>query len=186
MTPKKRRQWARVFLNAKRHGLGRLKLILFSVACARNVGSLVPFFMAVRVVRRVAPTRSPAWQLPPMWAPRALGVLAVGIATWGILTLSANWTPNVTPELDVEDSEVPEWFFTGQGDAGVVAKKMPSTRMKGQQAPPCGSAPLQFVINDACWIRADGPAPCGDIYEHEGRCYIPVVEKKRTPTGVDE
>ena len=185
MTPQKRREWARVFLSARRHGLGRLKLILFSIACARNVGSLVPLLLAVRVVHRVAPTRSPAWQLPPTWAPRALGVLAMGIITWGVLTLSAR-LPSATPELETEDCEVPEWILTAQGDAGVVAKKMPSKRMKGQQAPPCGDIPVQVLLNDACWIEAVPRPPCGDLYEKEERCYIPVVEKKRPPTSVDE
>ena len=183
MTPQKRREWARVFLSARRHGLGRLKLIRFSVACARNVGSLVPFLLAVRVVSRVAPMRSPAWQLPPMWAPRALGVLAVGLVTWGILTLSARM-PSAAPELEVEDCEVPEWLLTSQGDAGVVAKKMPSKRMKGQQALPCEEP--RVLLNDACWDRLERTPPCDEYYEYEGRCYIPVVEKTRPPTSVDD
>ena len=182
MTPQKRREWARVFLSARRHGLGRLKRILFSIACARNVGSLVPLLLAVRVVHRVAATRNPTWQLPPMWAPRALGVLAVGLVTWGVLTLSARM-PSATPEREVEDCEVPEWLITGQGDAGVVAKKMPSTRMRGQQAPPCDT--VQVPLNDACWSELVQKPPCGDYYENEGRCYIPVIEKKRLPTSVD-
>jgi hypothetical protein len=186
MTPKKRREWARVFLSARRQ-LGGLELILFSVACATDQRSLVPLLLAVRVVCRVAATQGrgwkvrPAWHLPPTWAPRALGALAVGIAVWGVLTLSQRWTPREM-NVEVEDCEMPEWLLADQGDAGVVAKKMPSKRMKGQQASPC-EEPL-VLLNDACWSELVQRPPCGDFYEYEGRCYVPIVEKKRPPTSV--
>jgi hypothetical protein len=190
MTPQKRREWARVLLSARRHGLGGLKLILFSVACAREVGSAVPLLLAVRVVRRIALTQTrgwsvrPAWHLPPTWIPRAVGVIAASIAAWGVVSLSDRWPSRTDMEVEVEDTEVPEWLLADQGDAGVVAKKMPSKKMRGQQPPPC--EPVHYSINDGCWIRADYPAPCGDLYEHEGRCYVPVVEKKRAPTSVGD
>ncbi|ATB37147.1 hypothetical protein CYFUS_002568 [Cystobacter fuscus] len=186
MTPKKRWEWARVFISARQQGLGRLRLILFSVECARQLGTVVPFRVALRVVPRVAPTRGrvarAAWHAPPTWAPRAVGAIAMGIAIWGVLTLSEGPAPHA--EMEVEDTEVPEWILTGQGDAGVVAKKMPSKRMKGQAAPPC-TLP-QVLLNDACWEEMKRTAPCEDFYEHEGRCYVPIVEKKRAPTSVDE
>jgi hypothetical protein len=192
MTPIKRREWARVLLSARRHGLGGLKLLLFSVACAWEVGSAVPFLLAVRVVRRLVPTQSggwsvrPAWHLPPTWAPRVVGVVAVSIAAWGVLTLSDSRTPRAKVEVDVREYEVQEWFITSGDNAGVVAKKMPSTRMKGQLAPPCGKAPAQVVLNDGCWAEMAAPPPCGDLYEYEGLCYIPVAEKKRPPTSVGD
>ena len=186
MTPKKRREWARVFISGRQQGLGGLRLILISVGCARQVGSVVPFLVALRVVPRVAPTRGRvvrvAWHAPPTWAPRAVGASAVGIALWGVLMLSEGPAPRT--EWEVEDTEVPEWILTGQGDAGVVAKKMPGKRMKGQAAPPC-EAP-QVPLNDACWARLEQLPPCGDFYEAEGGCYVPIVEKKRAPTSVDE
>jgi hypothetical protein len=188
MTPKKRREWARVFLSARRHGLGGLTLILFSVACAADQRSAVPLLLAVRVVRRIAPARSrgwsvrPVWHLPPTWIPRAVGVLAVGVAVWGVMTLSQRWPSRTT--VQVEDCEVPEWLLVGQGDAGVVAKKMPSKRMKGQQAPPCDEP--RVLLNDACWDEMKRAPPCDEYYEYEGRCYVPGVEKKRLPTSVGE
>ncbi|MFY0573176.1 hypothetical protein ACN28S_01345 [Cystobacter fuscus] len=72
-----------------------------------------------------------AWHAPPTWASRAVGAIAVGIAIRGVLTLSEGPAPHA--EMEVEDTEVPEWILTGQGDAGVVAKKMPSKRMKGRR-----------------------------------------------------
>ncbi len=192
MTPKKRRQWARVFLSARQHGLGGLRLLHFSVACARAMGSVEPVLLAMRVVCRAAPARRgrrrarPIWHLAPPWFPRAMGALAVCMAVWGLLMLGDSWAPRAKWALEVEDVEVPEWLLTGPGDAGVVAKKMPSKRMKGQQAPPCGDTPTQVLLNDACWMEMVARPPCGDLYEHEGRCYVPVIEKKRLPTSVGE
>ncbi|WP_434382347.1 hypothetical protein [Melittangium boletus] len=109
-------------------------------------------------------------------------MIAAGITLLGILTLSGG--PEPRAELEVEDSEVPEWLITRQGDAGVVAKKMPRKRMKGQAAPPCEEPNL--ALSDACWARLEQLPPCGDFYEQEGRCYVPIVEKKRLPTSVKE
>ena len=189
MTPKKRREWARVFLSARRHGLGGLKLILFSIACARDVGSAAPLLLAVRAVWRIAPAKGsgwrarPTWHLPPTWAPRLLAVIALVVVAWG-LSLGDGQAPRTKGSVDTLEYEVPEWLFVDQGDAGVVARKMPGVKMKGQQGAPCDST--QFFLSEACWDRLEKMPPCGEYFEHEGRCYVPVVEKKRPPTSVDE
>ena len=191
MTPKKRREWARFFLDARRQGFGGPSLLLFSIACASDAGSVVPILLAVRATWRISLARSPVrrtrptWHLPPTWAPRFLAVIALVVVAWG-LSLGDGRAPRARTYVDAREPEVREWLLTNQEDAGVVAKKMPSTRMKGQLAPPCGTAPVQVVINDGCWGEMASPPPCGDLYEHEGRCYIPVAEKKRPPTSLDE
>ncbi|WP_434386222.1 hypothetical protein [Melittangium boletus] len=110
----------------------------------------------------------------------------MGIAVWGLLTLGDGRTLRETSPVHVWDIEVPEWLLTGPGDAGVVAKPMPPKRMKGQQAPPCGASPTQVLLNEACWVALDAQPPCGDFYEYEGRCYVPVVERRRLPTSATE
>ena len=184
MTPQARRQWARVFIGARHQGLGRLKLLLFSVACARQLGSWGPVLVALRVVPRVASRREAraAWHLSSRWAPPVVGAVAVGLVVWGVLSLDEGQAPRV--HWEVEDREIPEWLLTDQGDAGVIAKKMPGQKMRGQQAPPC-EAP-QEALNDACWDRLARTPPCGDFYEYEGHCYVPIVEKKRLPTSVGD
>ncbi|MBM7112523.1 hypothetical protein [Archangium primigenium] len=143
--------------------------------------------LALRVVLRTTSTRSGGRRMRPVWhLPRAVWALAGGLAVWVLLALGDSGAPRAMWAWEVEDAEVPEWLLTSPGDAGVVAKKMPSKRMKGQQAAPCGTAPVQVLLNDACWIEAVSPPPCGDLYEYEGRCYIPVVERKRPLTSVTE
>ena len=187
MTLRKKREWARVFLSARRLGISGPRLILFSVACAREMGAMGPVLLAVRVVLRTTPTRSGgqrprlAWRLP-----RAVWALAGGLAVWVLLALGDSGAPRAKWALYGWDTEVPEWMLSGPGDAGVVAKPMPPKRMKGQQGAPCGTAPVQVLLNDACWIEMVSPPPCGDFYEYEGHCYVPVVERKRPLTSVQE
>src|SRR6218665_2677745 len=182
MTPKKRREWPRVFISGRQQGLGGLRLILISVGCARQVGSVVPFLVALRVVPRVAPTRGRvvrvAWHAPPTWAPRAVGASAVGIALWGVLMLSEGPAPRT--EWEVEDTEVPEWILTGQGDAGVVAKKMPGKRMKGQEAPP-GEAP-RVPLTAAGWGRR-GRRPRATCPSSRRSARPPAWTNRQTPPG---
>ena len=189
MTPKKRREWARFFLDARRQGFGGPSLLLFSIACASDAGSVVPILLAVRATWRISLARSPVrrtrptWHLPPTWAPRFLAVIALVVVAWG-LSLGDGRTPRARRYVDTRGPEVPEWLFVDQGDAGVVARKMPGVKMKGQQGPPCDST--QFLLSEACWDELKKGPPCGEYFEHEGRCYVPVVEKKRPPTSVDE
>ena len=76
MTLKKRREWARVFIGAKHHGLSRRRILLFSIECARQLHTLMPVLVAMRLVLRAKPIR---WRL--LWAPRALGAQAPGMVT---------------------------------------------------------------------------------------------------------
>ena len=130
MTAKKRRQWARVFIGARHHGLGGLGLLLFALACAKQTGSGVPVLVA----------------------PRA--------------------------------EEVNTDWLTREG--GTIAVPMPPKRLERQQTPPCSPAPgAEVEINGGCWSEMSRRAPCGQFYEHEGRCYVPVRETPRPPTSVD-
>ncbi|WP_434391339.1 hypothetical protein [Melittangium boletus] len=110
-----------------------------------------------------------------------MGVTAVVLASWGILMHGGSPAPRV--ENAAEEMQVPEWLLTDRSDAGVLAKKMPSKRMRLQKAPPC--EPPQVMLNDACWDRLERTPPCGDFYEQDGRCYVPLVEPRRPPTSVE-
>jgi hypothetical protein len=188
MTLQKRREWARIFISARHHGVGRLRLLFFSLGCTRELGSWVPFLVAWRVVPRVGPTRGrtvrPTWHIPPTWAPRALGLLAVGIFFWALLTPH----PKV---IHVEPS--PQWPTDGEDstdwlarDGGTIAVPMPLKRLDRQQTPPCKPPPgAQEEINGGCWSRLVQEPPCDQFYEHEGHCYVPVRETPKPPTSVD-
>ncbi|ATB40729.1 hypothetical protein CYFUS_006185 [Cystobacter fuscus] len=188
MTLRKKREWTRVFIGAGHQGLSRLGIILFSVECASHLGTVVPVFVALRVVLRIKPTRGQrvrsAWRMPPTWAPRALEALAVGIALWGVLSLPPK-PIRVAPsrERPMPEDIATDWLTR---DGGAVAVPMPPKRLERQQAPPCTPPPGgQVEINGGCWSRMEQRPPCGQFYEHQGQCYVPVRETPRSPTSVD-
>ena len=62
--------------------------------------------------------------------------------------------------------------------SSVLKKPVP-----GQRKAPCEN-PRQRVIIGFCWKMLDEGPPCDKgEYEHEERCYVPVVEKGRQPTS---
>ncbi|HEX8699794.1 MAG TPA: phosphotransferase [Myxococcaceae bacterium] len=75
-------------------------------------------------------------------------------------------------------------------DAGEnVTREVPTEPLPGQRVPPCPQRGV-VVINGGCWrlpsIEAL-KAPCdSDLYEHSGRCYMPIwIAAKRVPTSKD-
>ncbi len=67
------------------------------------------------------------------------------------------------------------------GVPGVLGRSLPKTPAPGQRRPPC-EPERQRAINGLCWWALSWKPPCGDGYEHEGRCYVPVVLNTRPPT----
>jgi len=187
MTLKKRRQWARTFIGARHHGFSRLDIVLFSVACAWNTSSAAPLLVALRVVPRVEPTRErtvgPVWHMPPAWPPRVLGAVAVSIALWGVLALHPGPIHvQPPPEWPIPEHVTTDWLTR---DGGAIAVPMPPKRLERQQAPPCLPASTgDEEINGGCWSRMERRPPCGQFYEHQARCYVPVRETPRPPTSV--
>ena len=90
------------------------------------------------------------WHLPPTWAPRALGAIAVGILLWAVLWPHPKVIHvNPSPEWHIPEGVPIDWLTR---DAGVVAVPMPPKRLERQQAPPCAPAPNGEVeINGGCW-----------------------------------
>ena len=163
--------------------LSRPRIIRFSVECARQLGSAEPFLVALRVATRGRRVRS-SWHMPPTWAPRAVGAIAVGIALWGVLSLHPH-PIRVEPQVEgpMPEDATTDWLTR---DGGVIAVPMPTKRLERQQAPPCLPSPSGEVeINGGCWVRVDKGLPCGQFYEHAGKCYVPVREAPRPPTSVD-
>lgn len=76
----------------------------------------------------------------------------------------------------------------GNEDGGiesVVARPLPREALKGQKRPPCHRyAEVELV--GGCWIEAALKAPCPDVlYEHEGKCYAPILSAKPPPQSVE-
>jgi hypothetical protein len=85
--------------------------------------------------------------------------------------------------------EVAEGGLTDGVDASVLAigVPMPEKPLPNWKKPPCASS-RQHSIKGACWIRTDeapGGDRCGEFYEHDGKCYAPVTQKKDAPLSLE-
>jgi hypothetical protein len=69
-----------------------------------------------------------------------------------------------------------------------IARKVPKNPFEGLARPPC-SRWGAVEINGGCWRLPNKEAeksPCyEDLYEHQGRCYSPVITREPTPTSDD-
>jgi len=61
---------------------------------------------------------------------------------------------------------------------------IPAKPEPGQKKPPCGES--QRAINGACWHLLDDKPPCEAAFEHDGRCFLPVLPKGRRPPTSEE
>ncbi|WP_309895764.1 hypothetical protein [Archangium sp.] len=68
----------------------------------------------------------------------------------------------------------------------VFALPFPRERFKGQKRPPC-TPYVQVELVGGCWVPHKLKAPCpGDLYEHQGECYLPVLATKPPPQSVGQ
>jgi hypothetical protein len=74
------------------------------------------------------------------------------------------------------------------GSGSAIARKVPKNPFGGLVRPPC-SRWGAVEINGGCWRlphKDAEKAPCyADLYEHEGRCYSPVLISEQLPTSDD-
>ncbi len=88
------------------------------------------------------------------------------------------------------DSGVPESFTSGllgdttpQGDP-VLARPLPREPFKGQKRPPCNRR-IEVELIGACWGPHELKAPCPDeLYEHGGKCYLPIFSARPPPQSM--
>ncbi len=206
MTQRNRRQWARAFLSARQQGISKAAIFLFSLEVSHKTGLLGPILVACQIARRrerapgrdvvrvrqmirlIAPRALSACWVPwwlSVWPPRVLGLLAVGLSvTFVVARVERSGASAPPPTLLLLEEPSTDWLTRDGG--GGVAVPMPSRRLDKQQAPPCAPEPPGEVdINGGCWMGVVRRPPCGQFYEHGGRCYVPVRESPRPPTSVE-
>jgi hypothetical protein len=86
----------------------------------------------------------------------------------------------------------PESFTSGllgdttpQGEF-VLARPLPREPFKGQKRPPCNRR-IEVELIGACWGPHELKAPCPDeLYEHQGKCYLPIISAKPPPQSLGQ
>ncbi len=68
----------------------------------------------------------------------------------------------------------------------VLARPLPREPFKGQKRPPC-TRHVEVEINGGCWGPHELKAPCPDeLYEHKGKCYLPMISAKPPPSSLGQ
>ncbi|WP_257453226.1 hypothetical protein [Archangium lipolyticum] len=74
---------------------------------------------------------------------------------------------------------------TSQGEH-VLARPLPQEPFKGQKRPPC-TRYTEVELIGACWVPHELKAPCPDnLYEHQGKCYLPIFSVKPPPQSLGQ
>lgn len=61
----------------------------------------------------------------------------------------------------------------------------PQEPFKGQKRPPC-TRYVEVELIGACWGPHELKAPCPDVlYEHQGKCYVPLFSAKPPPSALE-
>ncbi|HLL55320.1 MAG TPA: hypothetical protein VK447_17310, partial [Myxococcaceae bacterium] len=69
------------------------------------------------------------------------------------------------------------------GEMGNRSRAIPSRPYKGQKKEACDPEAAEVLINGGCWVPV-GSAPCpSKTFEHEGKCYRPLLEGPKEPVS---
>jgi hypothetical protein len=87
-----------------------------------------------------------------------------------------------------EESLATSGWLGDTSDAGesVVARPLPKGPFKGQKRPPC-TRYTEVELVGGCWAPHELKAPCpDDLYEYQGKCYLPTFSAKPPPSSLGQ
>ncbi|WP_309889880.1 hypothetical protein [Archangium sp.] len=122
------------------------------------------------------------------------GAAAVCALFFSLLHLAPESAPPSVPEpwVSAPPSQPMDPFTNGLLAAtmppgeSLLARPLPREPFKGQKRPPC-TRHVEVEINGACWGPHELKAPCPDeLYEHQGKCYLPMFSAKPPPSSLGQ
>jgi hypothetical protein len=147
----------------------------------------------------------PLWRLGLAWV-RVAAVAALVLALVHLVSgspppggpesLASTPPAAVSPDVHEDTAGTPDdpsddGWFTDTQDAGnefPIARPLPSEPLKGQKRPPCARY-VEAELIGVCWIILKLEAPCPEspryVYEHEGKCYAPILGAKPPPQSLE-
>jgi eukaryotic-like serine/threonine-protein kinase len=137
-------------------------------------------------------------------SPRAMKAVTVAAIAFAVIALCqggdepSEQTPEVAWVGSQAAEEAPDGGTKGLGEevasarvdseeppvhlSVAIAKQVPEKPFPGQRRYPCPRN-VEVVINGGCWKHEpDIKPPCGDYYEWQSACYLPVMGPTRVPT----
>jgi hypothetical protein len=168
-----------------------------------SVESLVCTFEDVREeVGRMDRAFTASREPRPWWHLGLAGAAAVGTLLLALARLVAVSQPSSDPESvtsaesvqtghEVPAAENPAVSSSGSlvdttppGEP-VLARPLPREPFKGQKRPPCKRYSEVELIG-ACWTPHELKAPCPEeLYEYQGKCYVPCYSAKPPPQSLE-
>jgi hypothetical protein len=142
-------------------------------------------------------TREPMarWPAPLPWKTLAavgLAVLVLGGGFWLSGTGSRERAPSTPPPStsglgELADAGPRSPFLVDneeQGPTG-ISYPLPDKPFSDQARPPCRTRRDEVAINGGCWMEIARRPPCHEEQaEYQGKCYVPVAKRTRTPQSV--
>lgn len=106
--------------------------------------------------------------------------------------LGAMLTPALGSQDVLSDGGNPEPFTRGwlsdimpEGQS-MLAQPFVAGALQGTEAPPCTSY-TEVELVGACWAPHEFKAPCpDDLYEYQGKCYLPTFSAKPPPQSLGQ
>lgn len=118
----------------------------------------------------------------------------VGVALLVLLLVAAHWrAPTESPRggqhevggVAAQASGAPALVATGEVDSTVIAYPLPAKPFSDQAKAPCYPNLDEVEINGGCWVTVERRPPCRDKQaEYQGKCYLPVAARLRTPQSL--
>ncbi|HZH16691.1 MAG TPA: hypothetical protein VE057_20220 [Archangium sp.] len=76
------------------------------------------------------------------------------------------------------------WLTDTIAEGKPFADPLPREPFKGQKRPPCNRR-IEVELVGACWGPHELKAPCPEeLYEHQGKCYVPLFSARPPPQSI--
>jgi len=130
--------------------------------------------------------RGLAVRVPPV----IVAVLLAGIAPVIVMKQTPPPPPTPNPAIPQDADEQGSTVDVGAmyALASVLPGRLPNPGPNQKRAGQCIEG-LEVEINGGCWVATDKKPPCPPprggytLYEHEGKCWMPMARAARTPTS---
>jgi hypothetical protein len=117
--------------------------------------------------------------------PAALFVLALCMPGGAMLLMHEAAAPVPLPRPSMPPQEWTTDVPRGFSALGMHLQVLPLPGPNQKRSGECDPDQAQVEINGGCWVETKRPPPCPSmkLWEHSGKCWLPVAHAARLPTS---
>ncbi|HYO69720.1 MAG TPA: hypothetical protein VEU33_26955, partial [Archangium sp.] len=169
-----------------------------------SVEALMCLFEAVRGGMGRMAAAFPVYDEPRSWRHLRLALAGVArVCALAFVLVRMDSAPSGGPEFLAGAAPVPVgyeepmdgggpmpfksgWLADTVPEEKLFADPLPREPFKGQKRPPCNRR-IEVELIGACWGPHELKAPCPEeLYEHQGKCYVPVFSARPPPQSLGQ